>query len=52
MNQQENQERANQSVEVEDLTVDTAAQQEVKGGNRGNGNAYFTNDYSLTVSNL
>ena len=35
MNQQENQERTNQAVEFEDLTVEVSAQQNVKGGNRG-----------------
>lgn len=32
MNQKENQERVNHSVEVEDLTVEGSAEQEVKGG--------------------
>ena len=34
MSQQENQERANQAVETEDLTVEESVQQEVKGGPR------------------
>jgi len=32
MNYQENPERTNQTIEVEDLTVEESAQQEVKGG--------------------
>ena len=32
MNQQENQERANQAVKIEDLPVEISAQLEVKGG--------------------
>jgi len=32
MNHQENPERTNQAIEVEDLTVEESAQHEVKGG--------------------
>lgn len=35
MSQQKNQELTHQVVETEDLTVEAAAQQEVKGGNGG-----------------
>jgi hypothetical protein len=34
MNQPENPERTNQTVEVDDLPIKTMAQQEVRGGNR------------------
>ena len=36
MNKQENKERTNEAIEVEDLTIEESAQHEVKGGSSGN----------------
>jgi hypothetical protein len=44
MSKQEKQEQTNQADEVEDLTVEVSAQQEVKGGNgdtQGLGKTYY-----------
>ena len=47
-----NRKQTNQTVEVEDLPVKMAAQQEVKGGNRSNQKTYtgiLTLDTSTTI---
>ena len=38
MNRQDNRERMNEAVEVEDLTIEESAQHEVKGGSSASGN--------------
>jgi len=50
MNQQENPVRTNQAVEVEDLTVEESAQQEVKGGSQCTNNLKQIGLASLSYS--
>jgi hypothetical protein len=49
MNQQENPEQKTLAVEVEDLTVEESAQQEVKGGTKGIQTVY-TGSITLTTT--